>query len=239
MVRGPPLAVPGSTRRRFGRLPGMELIGRGREADVFALGETRVLRRLRDERPAADEARLMRWLGAQGYPVPAVHEAEGTDLVMERLHGPTMAEALRRRPWRAPAYGAALGRLHRQLHALPDPGWLRPLPGSTGEARVLHLDLHPDNIIVTADGPRVIDWTNARVGPPEVDVAMTFVILRGIELPPHERLVIRGLLRSMARAGGSDLRAGIPAAAEWKLGRDPNLSEAEAGLIRRLQRRHG
>ncbi|MGW1028839.1 phosphotransferase [Streptomyces sp. NPDC002577] len=46
----------------------MELIGRGREADVYALDEDRVLRRFRDGRPVEDEARLMRWLAAQGYP---------------------------------------------------------------------------------------------------------------------------------------------------------------------------
>jgi len=62
---------------------------------------------------------------------------------MERLHGPTMSEALRRRPWRVAAYGAMLGRLHRQLHELTDPGWLPRLSGDNGEARVLHLTCTP------------------------------------------------------------------------------------------------
>ncbi|CAG7649883.1 phosphotransferase [Actinacidiphila bryophytorum] len=224
----------------------MELIGRGREADVYALGEDRVLRRFRDGRPAEHEARVMRWLGAQGYPVPAVHEAAGTDLVMERLHGPTMSEALRRRPWRAVRYGALLGRLHRQLHALAAPEWLPRLRADghgadTQEAdgqgaAVLHLDLHPDNVMLTGGGPRVIDWANAHAGPPEVDVAMTFVILRGIVLRPHERLLVRGLLRSMARSSGADRRAGMPAATQRRLA-DPNLTRAEEGLVHRLQRR--
>jgi len=64
---------------------------------VYALDEGRVLRRFRSGRSAEHEARVMRWLAAQGYPVPVVHEATGPDLVMERLHGPTMSEALRRR----------------------------------------------------------------------------------------------------------------------------------------------
>lgn len=214
----------------------MELIGRGREADVYALDEARALRRFRSGRPAADEARLMRWLSTQGYPVPAVHEADGSDMVLERLHGPTMSEALRRCPWRTAAYGAMLGRLHRQLHDLPDPGWLSRLPGTDGDARVLHLDLHPENIIITDSGPRVIDWANTRVGVPEVDVAMTFVILRGIVLQPRDRLLVRALLRAMSRTCGTDWRAGMPVATERRLA-DPNLTEAEARLVRRLQRR--
>jgi aminoglycoside phosphotransferase (APT) family kinase protein len=222
----------------------MELIGRGREADVYALDEGRVLRRFRDGRSAEYEAQVMRWLGAQGYPVPVVYEAAGPDLVMERLHGPTMSEALRRRPWRVAVYGAMLGRLHRQLHELTGPGWLPRLPGlpqlqeSNGEARVLHLDLHPENVMITPRGPRVIDWANARTGPPEVDVAMTFVVLRCIVLPPHERLLIRGFLRAMARTSGTDRRAGLAAATERRLA-DPNLTAAEAGLVRRLQRHYG
>lgn len=202
---------------------------------MYAVDRERVLRRFRDGQPAEGEARLLRWLAAQGYPVPVVHEVDGTDLVMERLHGPTMSEALRSLPWRAPTYGAMLGRLHRELHALPDPGWLPRLPGSDGDARVLHLDLHPENVVITGRGPKVIDWTTSRVGRPEVDVAMTFVILRGIVLRPHERLLIRGFLRAVARTCGTDWRAGMRVAGERRLG-DPHLTETEADLVRRLQR---
>ncbi|MFF4396554.1 phosphotransferase family protein [Streptomyces sp. NPDC001480] len=66
---------------------------------------------------------------------------------------------------------AELARLLRLLHAVPardsaDPG-----------ARVLHLDLHPDNVILTPDGPRVIDWSNAEDGPPGLDWGTSAVIL--------------------------------------------------------------
>jgi len=46
---------------------------------------------------------------------------------------------------------------------------------------------------------------------------MTFVILRAIVLPPHERLLIHGFLRAMARTSGTDRRAGLPAATERRL----------------------
>ncbi len=44
--------------------------------------------------------------------------------------------------------------------------------------RLLHLDLHPGNVILGPSGPVVIDWTNAPVGDPAVDAALTWVILR-------------------------------------------------------------
>jgi Phosphotransferase enzyme family len=66
----------------------------GREADVFALDETRVLRRYRRSADATAEAEVMAYVRGLGYPVPAVYRASGPDLVMERLDGPTMTQAM-------------------------------------------------------------------------------------------------------------------------------------------------
>ena len=49
-------------------------------------------------------------------------------------------------------------------------------PGSARPTVVLHLDFHPFNIMLTADGPVVFDWTNAALGPPAADVALAWVI---------------------------------------------------------------
>ncbi len=41
------------------------------------------------------------------------------------------------------------------------------LPRPFGAAeRIVHLDLHPGNVMLTAGGPVVIDWTNVAAGPP-------------------------------------------------------------------------
>lgn len=79
----------------------MELIGAGRDADVWALDSTRVLRRYRHGGSADEEARVMAHLAGVGFAVPRVHDVNGADLVMDRLTGPTMAQDLARRPWRA------------------------------------------------------------------------------------------------------------------------------------------
>lgn len=71
------------------------LIAAGRDADVFAIDAGRVLRRYRDGGDVAVEAAAMVHLAGHGFPVPAVYRAEGADLVMARVPGPTMLTALR------------------------------------------------------------------------------------------------------------------------------------------------
>ncbi|WBB60756.1 phosphotransferase [Streptomyces sp. WMMC500] len=212
----------------------MELIGRGRDADVYALADGRVLRRYRAGGPARAEAegRLMTYLGEQGFPVPRVYDANATDQVLDRLEGPTMLTALRRRPWRWSAYGRMLARLHDSLHAVPAPAFLPPSPASGSGDRVLHLDLHPDNVILTARGPYVVDWCNAAAGDPACDVAMTVCILRGAELAPPEGLGVRVLLRALLRTTATDAAPGYARVLPARLA-DPNLTPAEARRLRR------
>nr|WP_312870502.1 phosphotransferase [Streptomyces himalayensis] len=38
--------------------------------------------------------------------------------------------------------------------------------------RVLHLDLHPENVLLTQRGPVVIDWANSEEGHPDLDWGM-------------------------------------------------------------------
>jgi aminoglycoside phosphotransferase (APT) family kinase protein len=46
-----------------------------------------------------------------------------------------------------------------------------------------HLDFHPDQVIMTAHGPRIIDWMSACDGPPLADVARTLLLLRVGQVP--------------------------------------------------------
>jgi aminoglycoside phosphotransferase len=77
------------------------LIASGRDADIFEFGPGRVLRRSRNGRSMATEARTMEFVRSHGYPVPEIFEVsdDGTDLVMERIDGPTMVDAGAARPW--------------------------------------------------------------------------------------------------------------------------------------------
>ena len=98
-------------------------IATGRAADVFDAGEGRVLRRYRpgEGGDTEIEAVVMEHAREHGFPVPAVFEAGGRDLVMERVEGPTMMADLGRRPWRVGRHGRTLAELCNRLHAIPAP----------------------------------------------------------------------------------------------------------------------
>ena len=217
--------------------PGV-LIGRGRAADVYALDARRVLRRYRTPYSCAAEADLMRHLRQAGYPVPAVLAADGADLVMERLAGRDMLADLASRPWLVARHARVLARLHDQLHQIAAPAGLRR-PFGSGD-RIVHLDLHPGNVMLTPDGPVVIDWTNAAAGPPGADVAMACLIMASSDvddLPPWLRPAVGGLrqvfLRRFRTAVRDDPGPHLAQVAELRIA-DPNVRPAEAARLRRL-----
>ena len=141
-----------------------------------------VLRRYRAPRDTEREAAAMEHARAHGFPAPAARALNETDMVMERVSGPTMLADLVARPWRVGRHAATLAELHRRLHAIDGPDWL-PSPLGDGNS-LLHLDLHPDNVILSPSGPVVIDWPNAARGPGAADDAHTWIVL-ACSLPPE------------------------------------------------------
>lgn len=224
------------------REPG-ELLASGRDSDIFEYSRGLVLRRSREGHSMAIEARTMEHARAHGYPVPAVDQIsdDGTDLVMQRVDGPSMSVALSRRPWTVRHQGRVLAELHRRLHEIPAPDWVRDAPCGSGD-RLSHLGLHPLNVILTANGPVVIDWPNARRGDGNTDVALTWVLLAAGGIPTGRvkaavlgwgrRLLIDGL---RARFDLAAVRAQLADVVEWKV-TDPHMSAAEQQAMRSLVR---
>jgi len=149
----------------------VELIGAGRDADVFALGSGRVLRRYRHGGDVAHEVEVMRHVASLGFPVPFVFDGSGPDLILERVDGPTMLASLVARRLDPATAGRMLAELANALHAIPGLHSIVPFD------RVIHLDLHPDNVILSARGPVLIDWRNSTDGPPGLDNAVSAVII--------------------------------------------------------------
>ena len=114
----------------------------------------------------------MSFMREQGYPVPAVEEVsdDGFDMVMERIEGVTMVDALGKAPWTVRRQAATLADLHRRLHEIEAPDFLPMAPVGTG-TRVLHLDLHPLNVMIGPKGAFAIDWPNAARATPTSTLA--------------------------------------------------------------------
>jgi tRNA A-37 threonylcarbamoyl transferase component Bud32 len=206
------------------------LLARGEDADVFAIDETRVLRRYRRRPVPEREVAIMRYVRERGYPVPQVIDVNGPDLTLERIDGSTMLADLRRRPWRFRSHALTLARLHHELHAVPPPDSLR------GESdAILHLDLHPANVMLASNGPIVIDWANAARGDAPLDVALTAVVLAGAPVGAplswlRDRFV-RAFLRQFAPA---EWRVGLDRAVAYRRA-DGNVGDKERRGLTKLR----
>jgi len=154
------------------------------------------------EREAA-RARAAHSAGAPTAEVFDVVKVNGRPgVVFERLDGPLMLDAICAQPDRLETFAAELAALQASLHQLPCDGLppqrehmtrrvqLGPLPARVkpgvvdilrtlpDQRMVCHGDLHPGNVIVTAQGLRLIDWFDATAGCPAADLARTCLLLR-------------------------------------------------------------
>lgn len=217
------------------------LIGRGRACDVVDAGPGRVRRTYRDPHPgaAAREFAVMRHLAAHGFPVPAVFEHADDSIVMERIDGSTMLARLAARPWSVDRLAGTLAALHRRLATVPPDGLALDAPFAAAEC-IAHLDLHPDNVLMSIRGPVVIDWTNACLAPAGLDVASTWVVTAtGDVAAPAWLRPLAGALRGrfvdrfVEGAGRAQARRWLAVAADRRLA-DPNTRPSEAARVRDL-----
>jgi tRNA A-37 threonylcarbamoyl transferase component Bud32 len=216
------------------------LLAAGRDADIFAYGPDLVLRRSRRGRSMEHEARIMQYVAAHGFPAPRVEDvrAGGAELVMERIDGPTMLAVVSRRPWTLRRNAARLATLHQRLHAIAAPSWLERFLDGAG--CIVHLDLHPLNVVLSPKGPVLLDWTNARAGAAEADVALTWLVLAAAELGDTGlRAVAGGVIRAMflraflGHFEPASVRGALSAVAAWKCA-DRNMRPGEIAAMRRL-----
>ncbi len=199
---------------------------------VAESGPTLALRLYRANQHAAAERVLAAHRDAREgeLPVPeVVHAGIWNDrpyLATAWVDGTTMMDRLGTSPWRAWEYGRALGALQARAHRIAPrhlgdgERWWRTVTDrlppaieraieSTADRALLHLDLHPGNLVM--EGERIagiIDWTNVRVGPRALDLARTESLL--LFFPTPVRSIAFAALRTVLAAGW---RAGYRAAA--------------------------
>ncbi len=153
------------------------------------------------------EATYTEAVHACGAPTPRVVGIETIDgrevSIYERVHGQSMWDAVRDAPADASRFGSELADLQRRLLTLTPPitiplqftrlnckireaartidvtlaEILRTLPKRSERMRLCHGDLHPKNIILSPDGPVVVDWFDVSRGDACGDVARTSLLL--------------------------------------------------------------
>lgn len=226
----------------------MEIIARGREAEILDAGRGLVLRRYFDCRDTAAEVALMQHVAAHEFPCPRQATAVTGGMLMERLTGPTLIEAAASGAVTTEQMADVLIDLQRRLHTVPVPA---DAVGANPTDTIAHYDLHPANVIMTADGPVLIDWAAARPGPADLDVAMTAMILAevcvaGVQADSGSVTkvtiapsLVRGLLTVYLARIGIDPRPRLELARRLRAASLPPmiagpLTDAAAALVRSL-----
>ncbi|MFZ2414227.1 MAG: aminoglycoside phosphotransferase family protein [Candidatus Cryosericum sp.] len=129
-------------------------------------------------------------------------------LVLERLTGRTMLAVLGNEPMRVAHYAGVFAELQARINECHSPeltscreDLARRIARAGVVARVkgdalaileqlpdgdnlCHCDFHPDNVLMTPQGPSVIDWTSAARGTAASDAARTALLLRIADAPP-------------------------------------------------------
>lgn len=152
------------------------------------------------------EARVAGIVHEAGIPSPGVGKIIEVNarrgLIYEYIEGISMLQDMNARPWMLWKHARTLAELHvkinqqlvqglppykdrlcydiRNSHQLSDELREKVLAmiGDLPAGKYLcHGDYHPGNVLITANGPVVIDWMTASVGSPWTDVARTSLIL--------------------------------------------------------------
>ena len=213
------------------------LIGAGKVAEVLAYGgrAAKVYRSPGNTLSPFREAMALVVARSFGLPVPAIWEVrqfgERWGIVMDRIEGPMLGEAIGDMPEGLPAVLAKMSELHRCVHA--NPGWQlgslamrlsTNISAATGLGparqrrlhdglavmpagdRLCHGDFHPWNI-VQADGKLIlVDWLDACCGEPAADVCRSYVLMH-----PHVPEVAAAYVDAYVTAAGGSRNAVL----EW------------------------
>jgi aminoglycoside phosphotransferase (APT) family kinase protein len=187
------------------------LLGVGRVAEVFACGElvVKLYKPAVPKRSPFGEAAILAAVETLGLPAPVVYGVhrigDRWGVLMSRVDGPTLADAMKHHAGTLPAQLTRMARLQLQVHSrratqfanlkmrvatnihqasmLSEPRRRTLLAGLTAMPegdRLCHGDFHPYNIMGPLGHEVLIDWPNASQGDPAADVCRTYVLLRSV-----------------------------------------------------------
>ena len=147
-------------------------------------------------------------------------------IVLHRLDGPTLAQATRTGAITREQAGAILATLCLAVHKTPPPpdalslreamdarlrfaggvlseritnGVLALIEHLAADDVLCHSDVHPGNVIMTAQGPRLIDWLGAARAPVAYEMAQCHVLIAELD-PEHADAPERATVNSVLQA---------------------------------------
>lgn len=200
------------------------------------------------------EVRVGRTLASTGLPTPKLLDTISLDgrqgIIFARVEGHSMLSELGTTPWLLASRAHQLAKLHSAIHHqnAPDLPPLRlqlktaitqaeGLPSDLsrhalsiladlpdGEA-LCHFDFHPDQVLVTRQGPAILDWMTAAKGNPLADVAKTCVLIRFAQAP-YASWVMRAATNIVRRAFHDRYLA-----AYMRLRPEANLNELQRWMV--------
>ena len=211
---------------------GFPLLARGGQAEIYDCGECRVIRvakRPQDFDHIRYEYAIYGLLAQAGLPAPRAYElveVKGSPaIIMDRLSGRSMLEALASNPLRAAHWGRELAGLHTEVGKCRAAPWVRTTRAKAewciGHSQILsdsnkhavlemlqglpdgealcHGDFHPGNVILHEGKSYVIDWMGASRGDLTADVAHSYLLLRVVPRLPHIGRLLHLLQVQVAR----------------------------------------
>ena len=171
------------------------------------------------------EYAITRAVYAAGHAAPAVRDVVEIGgrhgIIFERVHGRSLVQQVERRPWRLFVAARQLAEWQVRLHSCPAPvelpaqrdqiaRWIERAEGCSDAEketarrhlaqlppgdRLCHGDFHPANVLLSARGPVMIDWSTGTRGHPLADVARTSVLFESASLPADTAVHLRLLMK--------------------------------------------
>ena len=197
------------------------MLAEGRASEILELGDGRVLRRFKAGGRPAREAEIMEHARTHGYPVPRCWKCSTTHSCSSASTGRPCWRSFAGGPGGWPVTRERSPSCTRRLHEIPFEG-----------ERLIHLDFHPDNVLLSQPRPG-----RHRLGE------------RARGQPGARRRDDVGDLRDERRRAGTRVHTALPPARRSGRGSrrasrrwdfrvaDPNVTDDERELVRSLVRR--
>ncbi len=173
----------------------------------------------------------MRHASRGGFPAPQVYDADGPDILMERLDGPSLFQDAAATRAGSPITAHSSPTCSRSCRPYAPPAGS---PRSASAATCSTWTCTPTTSCSPATAPRVIDWATAGRGASAADIAATWLALAsGYVDPPLRRSRDLMLAAFLDRVDREAARPYLTVMAERRR-TDRNADNAETAAIDRL-----